>query len=135
RVEQPGFSMPEEENLMNHVNDNLNQRRNEALRREQFDLDQRRSAQTLGTVAGAGTLALPGGVREMPKGDRDRVFKAALAAAPACPLFKSEAPVERAASDREVASDRVTQEGRVTNLIRKAHANGAVWNPFSESQT
>ena len=119
---------------MNHVNDILNQRRNADLRRQQFDLDARRSAQTLGTVAGASTLALPGGVREAPKGDRDQVFKAALAAAPCRPLFKSEAPVERA-SDREVASDRVTQEGRVTNLIRKAHANGAVWNPFSESQT
>ncbi len=119
---------------MNHVNDALNERRNADLRREQHDLDARRSAQTLGVVAGAGTLSLPGGIRESVAGDRDAVFKAALAEAPVRTLFKSEMPTERK-SDHEVASDRVTQEGRVTNLIKTAHANGQNWNPFAESQT
>ena len=119
---------------MNPVNDTLNARRNDELRREQHDLDARRSARDVGFVAGAGTLGLPGGTREAPKGDRDAVFKAALAAAPANPLFKSEAPVERA-SDREVAMTRTEQEQRATNLIKVAQANGQNWQPFAESQT
>ena len=120
---------------MNHVDNSLNDRRNAELRRQQFDLDARRSAQGVGFVAGASTLSLPGGVRESVAGDRDAVFKAALAAAPACPLFKrGEAPVERK-SDHEVANSRTEQEGRATNLIKLAHSHGENWNPFAESQT
>ena len=117
------------------VNDTQNQRRNEQLRREQHDRDLRSSARGMGLTAATGMQTpLPVEFSDAPKGDRDAVFKVALAAAPACPLFKSEAPVERAI-DHEVAMTRSEQDGRVTNLIRKAHASAAVWNPFSESQT
>ena len=120
---------------MNHVNDTLNARRNDELRRQQHDLDARRSAQNLGAVAGASTLALPGGIREPPAGDRDQVFKAALADAPACPLFKrGEAPVERK-SDHEVAMTRTEQNERAVSLIKLAHSRGENWQPFAESQT
>ncbi|MGO9375996.1 MAG: hypothetical protein ACLQBD_28425 [Syntrophobacteraceae bacterium] len=120
---------------MNHVNDALNERRNADLRREQFDLDARRSAKGMGVTAATGMQTpLAVETREAPKGDRDAVFKAALAAAPALPLFKSETPTERT-SDREVAMTRTEQEQRATNLIKLAHSHGEKWNPFAESQT
>jgi len=119
---------------MNHVNDTLNARRNADLRRQQFDLDARRSAQSVGVVAGASTLSLPGGIRESVAGDRDQVFKAALADAPAHPLYKSDsAPVERK-SDHEVAMTRTEQNERAVSLIKLAHSRGENWNPFAESQ-
>jgi len=110
-------------------NDTQNARRNDELRKAQFDATAR---QNIGWVGGAGHLTGTG-TREAPKGDCDTVFKAALGAAPCNPLYKSEAPTIRA-SDREVADNPVEQNARALNLIRKAHANGANWNPFAPVQ-
>ena len=68
--------------------------------------------------------------------DGDAVFKAALLKVYDTPngILKSEAPVERK-SDHEIAGNRREQEERVTNLIKLAHANRAVWEPFAENQS
>lgn len=120
---------------MNHVDNSLNDRRNEELRKQQFDRDIRNSPVGMGATAGSSGLSF-GGFREPPKSDDEvfKIFKAAWLDAPAAPLFKHETPTERT-SDHEVAMTATEQNARVTNLIKVAHANGQNWQPLAESQT
>ena len=99
------------------------------------DAAQRDIARTIGI----NTAGLPVGTTRAERAparltDGDEVFKAALVKAHDAPkVLKSEEPTERK-SDHEVAGDRVTQEGRVVNLIKTAHAHGQDWDPFAERQ-
>lgn len=93
--------------------DRLNQERNVGLRKSQ-----------------TGFNPWPGAAE---RNNADAAFRAAYDAAPAVPIFKHEDPEIRA-SDREVADNAPEQNQRVTNLIKAAHANRGVWDPFSATQ-
>src|SRR5262249_1661947 len=90
------------------VNDELNERRNAELRRD-FALQACETPVTASVIAGTGVEVRPAlERREGPAGDRDSVFKAALAKAHGDPRGLAK------------ASD-APDDGSVVGLIRKAH--------------
>ena len=115
---------------MNHVNDSLNARRNDELRKEQHDLDARRAARGMGLTAAAGMQTpLPVEFREQ-HGDPTACFKMLKSMQPHG-LEKSDEPVVVAKPEpaHKVAgtTEAITGPVSVTDLIRKAQSNpGAI---------
>ena len=114
---------------MNHVNDSLNARRNDELRKEQHDLDARRAARGMGLTAAAGMQTpLPVEFREQ-HGDPTACFKMLKSMQPHG-LEKSEPVVVETKPEptRKLSqTESVTGPVSVTDLIRKAQSNpGAI---------